>query len=176
MLLRKLSIVLFTTALGSLAGAGHHTGHHMDKNAKTSSYGKSYTQSKQTVLKVQKALNRNGYSVDEDGIMGTKTSNALHEYQLENGLQPNHRLDHATLVSLGIENSRNQAMRNSSTRRPASVENDKEMNIFMIEEITPASSSMYRTRSFNTITAGFGIPESSLEQDRPSSRTSTMIR
>ena len=38
------------------------------------------------VLELQKLLNQNGYSLDEDGIFGANTQKAVKEYQQKNGL------------------------------------------------------------------------------------------
>ena len=38
------------------------------------------------VKELQKLLNQNGYSLDEDGIFGTKTQSAVKDYQQKNGL------------------------------------------------------------------------------------------
>ena len=38
------------------------------------------------VKELQKLLNQNGYSLDEDGIFGTKTQSAVKDYQKKMGL------------------------------------------------------------------------------------------
>ena len=164
MILKRFAIVLVTCGLGSLAGAGHHSGQHMKKDGKAYKHSDHTMNSKYQVKRVQKALNKKGYNLDEDGVMGTETSNALHEYQLENNLQPTHRIDNPTLVSLGIVTT-TPGWKDSKTRRPASVDSEED-SIFSDEELGMKDRrSMYKQRSFNVITAGFGIPESALEKD-----------
>lgn len=58
--------------------------------------------SQHLVLNVQKALNKNGYSVDEDNVMGIETKKQLVKYQKDNKL-PVGQLDFETLNSLEIK-------------------------------------------------------------------------
>lgn len=63
----------------------------------------AYYVSKSTVKKVQKKLNRCGYSCGTaDGVMGTKTKKALKKYQKDNGLTVDGVIGKATLESLGL--------------------------------------------------------------------------
>ena len=39
-----------------------------------------------SVLDLQQKLNRNGYSLDEDGVFGSNTYNAVLDYQRKNNL------------------------------------------------------------------------------------------
>ncbi len=170
MYFKRLAIVLVTCGLGTMAGAGHHSGEHTRKGVNSYKHSDMRMNSKNQILKVQKALNDRGYNLDEDGVMGTETSNALHEYQLANGLEPTHRLDRPTLASLGVINT-NRTWDSSSTRRPASVDSEND-SIFSDEELgMKKKQSMYREGSFDVITAGFGIPESSLEKDLHKKKT-----
>ncbi len=59
--------------------------------------------SRNTVKKVQKKLNRCGYSCGTaDGIFGTKTKKALKKYQRDNGLTADGVIGKDTLKSLGL--------------------------------------------------------------------------
>ncbi|MEZ4911098.1 MAG: TIR domain-containing protein [Saprospiraceae bacterium] len=58
--------------------------------------------SQHLVLDVQQALNKNGYKVDEDNVMGIETKKQLVQYQKDNKL-PVGALDFETLKSLGIK-------------------------------------------------------------------------
>jgi hypothetical protein len=51
---------------------------------------------------LQGALNKAGYSLKEDGIMGKKTRMALKEYQKANNLKPTGHPDKVTRMKLGI--------------------------------------------------------------------------
>ena len=46
----------------------------------------SYGSQGSDVTELQKLLNQNGYKLDEDGIFGTNTQNAVRQYQQKNGL------------------------------------------------------------------------------------------
>ncbi len=179
MLLKKIAVILTISSIGAFAGAGHHMGEHkrMDKSKTYSSSTKTFNPSKHKVKKAQKALNRKGYNVKVDGVMGTETSNALHEYQLENGIKPTHRLDHSTMVSLGVASasSGTTEWQQSSTRRPASID-DTDSSMLTEDERYQSRYRMMKERRFNTITAGFGIPESALEKDQRPSQQKTMMR
>ena len=52
---------------------------------------------------VQKALNAAGFTLQEDGLMGKDTHQALKKFQKENGLKPTGKADKATLEKLGIQ-------------------------------------------------------------------------
>lgn len=68
-------------------------------NKKTSKY---YTNS--IVKKVQKKLNKLGYDCGaEDGIYGTKTKNAIKEFQSDEGMTVNGKIKKALLKKLNID-------------------------------------------------------------------------
>lgn len=59
--------------------------------------------SKTTVKKVQKKLNRLGYSCGTaDGVMGSKTKKALKKFQRDNGLTADGVIGAKTLAALGL--------------------------------------------------------------------------
>jgi peptidoglycan hydrolase-like protein with peptidoglycan-binding domain len=58
--------------------------------------------STEKVKAVQSALNKAGYSLKEDGVMGKKTHMALKEYQKANNLKVTGKVNKATLKKLGI--------------------------------------------------------------------------
>lgn len=61
------------------------------------------TVSKTTIRKVQRTLNRCGYSCGTaDGVMGTKTKRALKKYQRDNGLTADGLIGRQTLDALGL--------------------------------------------------------------------------
>jgi peptidoglycan hydrolase-like protein with peptidoglycan-binding domain len=62
--------------------------------------------SKSDVRQVQEALNKEGYSVGAvDGVWGPATASALRNYQEAKGLEPTGRLDHDTVLALGLSTS-----------------------------------------------------------------------
>lgn len=60
----------------------------------------SYGSSGDDVKKLQKALNNSGYSLDVDGIFGTKTQSAVKEYQKSKGLSVDGIVGNNTWTSL----------------------------------------------------------------------------
>lgn len=58
--------------------------------------------SNQRVRAVQKALNKEGFKLKVDGLMGKHTRAAIKKFQKENGLKVTGKPDAATLVKLGI--------------------------------------------------------------------------
>ncbi len=59
--------------------------------------------SKSTIKKVQKKLNKCGYSCGKaDGVMGTKTKKALKKYQKDNGLKADGIIGSTTLKVMGL--------------------------------------------------------------------------
>lgn len=59
--------------------------------------------SKATIKKVQRTLNRCGYSCGTaDGVMGTRTKRALKSYQRDNGLKADGAIGQQTLEALGL--------------------------------------------------------------------------
>ena len=58
--------------------------------------------SNERVKAVQTALNKAGYDVKADGVMGPKTHAALKKYQSTNGLHATGAMNGATLKKLGV--------------------------------------------------------------------------
>lgn len=56
-----------------------------------------------TTLAVQQALNKAGFQVQEDGLMGPKTKSALKEFQKKNALKATGKIDKPTLDKMGIK-------------------------------------------------------------------------
>jgi peptidoglycan hydrolase-like protein with peptidoglycan-binding domain len=54
-------------------------------------------------MAVQKALNKEGYGLKEDGFMGKHTRAAIEAFQNKNGLKATGKPDEATLAKLGIK-------------------------------------------------------------------------
>jgi peptidoglycan hydrolase-like protein with peptidoglycan-binding domain len=54
-------------------------------------------------MAIQKALNKEGYNLKEDGLMGKHTRAAIESFQKKNGLQSTGKPDNATLAKLGIK-------------------------------------------------------------------------
>jgi peptidoglycan hydrolase-like protein with peptidoglycan-binding domain len=52
---------------------------------------------------VQEALNKEGYKLRVDGLMGKHTRTALKRYQKKNGLKVTGKADKATLAKLGVK-------------------------------------------------------------------------
>jgi peptidoglycan hydrolase-like protein with peptidoglycan-binding domain len=57
----------------------------------------------ETVKAVQEALNKEGYKLKADGLMGKHTRSALKSYQKKNGLKVTGRMDEATLAKLKVK-------------------------------------------------------------------------
>jgi peptidoglycan hydrolase-like protein with peptidoglycan-binding domain len=55
------------------------------------------------VKAVQEALNKQGYKLKVDGLMGKHTQNALKSYQKKNGLKVTGKTDKATLAKLNVK-------------------------------------------------------------------------
>jgi len=54
-------------------------------------------------MAIQKALNKEGYGLKEDGLMGKHTRAAIKAFQKKNGLPETGKPDEATLVKLGMK-------------------------------------------------------------------------
>lgn len=63
----------------------------------------SYGSEGEDVTKLQQLLNQNGYALDEDGVFGTNTKDALQDYQRKNNLNYAGVADEATWSSLSGE-------------------------------------------------------------------------
>jgi peptidoglycan hydrolase-like protein with peptidoglycan-binding domain len=57
----------------------------------------------ETVKAVQEALDKEGYKLKADGLMGKHTRNALKSYRKKNGLKVTGKIDEATLAKLGVK-------------------------------------------------------------------------
>jgi peptidoglycan hydrolase-like protein with peptidoglycan-binding domain len=55
------------------------------------------------VKAVQEALNKEGYKLKVDGLMGKHTRSALKSYQKKNGLKVTGKADEATLTKLNVK-------------------------------------------------------------------------
>jgi peptidoglycan hydrolase-like protein with peptidoglycan-binding domain len=55
------------------------------------------------VKSVQEALNKEGYKLKVDGLMGKHTRSALRSYQKKNGLKVTGKADEATLAKLNVK-------------------------------------------------------------------------
>jgi peptidoglycan hydrolase-like protein with peptidoglycan-binding domain len=65
--------------------------------------GNVHKMSKQEVKSVQVALNKDGYHLQEDGILGKNTQNAIKDYQKKNRLKETGRLDAETMSKLNVK-------------------------------------------------------------------------
>ena len=75
----------------------------------------SYGSKGSDVTELQKLLNQNGYSLDEDGIFGTKTQTAVKDYQQKNNLDVDGIVGNNTWGALTKASSTNQ----TTTSTPA---------------------------------------------------------
>ena len=87
------------------------------------------------VLKLQKALNQNGYSLKEDGIYGNETKNAVLRYQKENGLVIDGIVGTATWSSL------NKAVQNLNAKNAAPTYTAYEAPEFKVSDATSAAET-----------------------------------
>ena len=72
-----------------------------EKSTMASAKAMKAAPSEQTMA-LQKALNKEGYSLKEDGHMGKHTRSAIESFQKKNGLHTTGKPDEATLSKLGI--------------------------------------------------------------------------
>ncbi|GEM_PF-5058222 len=97
--LLALTIALPTAAVAATAGehakpaAAHHEMHHKAKMM-------HHAKASPTVKAAQEALDKAGFKVKADGIMGRHTRMAIKAFQKKNGLKVTGRLDKATLAKL----------------------------------------------------------------------------
>jgi peptidoglycan hydrolase-like protein with peptidoglycan-binding domain len=64
------------------------------------------TLARSDIRQIQEALNKEGYPVSAvDGVWGPATESALRNYQEAKGLEPTGRLDHDTVLALGLSTS-----------------------------------------------------------------------
>lgn len=74
------------------------------------------TASMMSVREAQENLNRFGYDLDVDGILGPKTRSALREFQISTGLPTTGRLNEPTVDALGTQSA------DEFERAPASID------------------------------------------------------
>ncbi|MGE5256859.1 MAG: peptidoglycan-binding domain-containing protein [Hyphomicrobiales bacterium] len=73
-----------------------------EKSTMTSTKAMKAAPNDQTMA-IQKALNKEGYNLKEDGLMGKHTRAAIESFQKKNGLQSTGKPDSATLAKLGMK-------------------------------------------------------------------------
>ena len=94
----------------------------------TAHAGTSYN--KATVKKVQTKLNRKGYDCGTpDGIRGSKTSDAIREYQKDHDLKVTGTVNASLLKSLNIKGVRETVSANSTS----SASNTKELTVYVTD-------------------------------------------
>jgi len=93
-------IFAFTAASNSLAAGASKMP--AEKTTMAPAKGMKAAPSDQTMT-IQKALNKKGYGLKEDGLMGKHTQAAIGAFQKKNGLPATGKPDEATLVKLGIK-------------------------------------------------------------------------
>ena len=82
----------------------YHCGGHASHTHVGNACPYSVTVGKSTIKKVQKKLNKCGYSCGTaDGVIGNKTIKAVKKYQKDNGLTADGVIGNATLKSLGLK-------------------------------------------------------------------------
>lgn len=86
-----------------------------NSNTGTSTTANTGSVNTDIVRKAQSELSRKGYNVPVNGVLETRTEQALRNFQRDSGLQPTGNLDKATLNALQIASGSND------NRAPASV-------------------------------------------------------
>jgi len=81
-------------------------------------------------MRAQQALDQKGFNAGKaDGILGSRTKQALNQFQQKQGLQVTGQLDNATLSALGISqnpaSTTGQASPKSTTTQPSSGSSSK---------------------------------------------------
>ncbi len=89
------SLTAFTVAAGEQSPGAKGT----VKKATVKKSGKRTIPNKD-VMQVQEALNKQGFKLKLDGLMGPKTRGALKKYQKKNGLKVTGKTDKTTLAKL----------------------------------------------------------------------------
>ena len=89
----------------------------------------SYGSKGSEVTELQKLLNQNGYSLDEDGIFGTKTQSAVKDYQQKNnldvdGIVGNNTWGALTKASTGTTSTQSTTTANTGFQNGAYQESD----------------------------------------------------
>jgi peptidoglycan hydrolase-like protein with peptidoglycan-binding domain len=75
----------------------------MEKTVPQAKKAASTMMSKQEIKSVQMALNKEGYKLTPDGILGKYTKRALREFQKKNGLKATGQPDSQTLAKLNLK-------------------------------------------------------------------------
>jgi len=98
------SLFCFVCALGgaSASWAADTSKMAPDKATITPSEAMKHAPSDQTMA-IQKALNKEGYKLKDDGLMGKHTRAAIEAFQKKNALKITGSPDEETLVKLGIK-------------------------------------------------------------------------
>ena len=81
----------------------------------------SYGSQGSDVTELQKLLNQNGYSLNEDGIFGTNTQNAVRDYQQKSGLSVDGIVGTNTWGSLNGTYTANKNTNTATTTKPAAT-------------------------------------------------------
>ncbi len=102
-----------TISGGALVGSSTATT--SNSNTGTSTTDASNSLNADIVRKAQSELSKKGYSVPVNGVLETKTEQAVRSFQRDTGLQPTGNLDKATLNALQVATGSNE------NRAPASV-------------------------------------------------------
>ena len=157
----KLAMIALTLIFSSVFAFA--TSSSADCSTLENPYAGEYNKCK--VLKVQTELNKRGYNIDEDGVLGTETSNAIHSFQQKNDLEANHSITPELMAALGLTRTTSQNKWRAKLRRP-SLDRLSAFNI--VVKTSPrnydrAMASMMKSYDKSAIQAGFGIPVSSLE-------------
>ncbi len=122
----SISMIAMLWTAQVVAGPGSHGSHSKMNDHKMNSEYKQHDKfSKDTVMDVQRTLNKKGYSVDVDGILGTQSRNALASFQQDQGLYTKTgELNQETVAALQINTATNSNDSMEQTRQPASIDND----------------------------------------------------
>ncbi|MFZ0133936.1 MAG: peptidoglycan-binding domain-containing protein [Desulfobacterales bacterium] len=94
------------TMHGTTSQSGMHKGAAQGENMDSSmmqNVSSHQKMSKQEVKSAQQALNNEGYTLSEDGVMGKNTQKAIEEYQKKNNLKQTGRLDAETMSKLNLK-------------------------------------------------------------------------
>lgn len=78
------------------------------------------------VTELQKLLNQNGYGLDEDGVFGSKTQNAVRDYQQKNGLSVDGIVGNQTWGALTTPKQSETAQPAQTTQNTQTVQNTQQ--------------------------------------------------
>ncbi len=93
---------VFALAGASVSSAADTSKAAPEKAAMVQTTAKKLTPNDQTMA-VQKALNKEGYKLKDDGLMGKHTRAAIEAFQKKNGLAQTGHPDAETLAKLGLK-------------------------------------------------------------------------